>query len=356
LETSLNDYNKKITKLETSLNDYNEKTKMFENRTLAAENKITKLERSIQKYECLCTLNQIKKTNKIILDFINSNSYSNKKDYLIEFKRCMWRYDYTFKNALKLSEFNEKEQVDYFNEFVDEFNKCNYLDEFKKEFYEPYFDFMDKKYFKSYLYFIKTGFKSDLYWENRYKKGGNSGVGSYNFFSEFKADTINKFVETNKIKSVIEFGSGDGSQLKLANYKQYTGFDVSKTAVSNCKEIFKDDKTKEFHLLDEYSDQKADLTLSLDVIYHLVEDGVFEKYMKNLFESSNKYVIIYSSADESLNNDEKAQHVKHRDFTKWICENLPNWQLIKKIPNKYPYSGDFLKGSFSDFYFYKKLE
>lgn len=40
---------------------------------------------------------------------------------------------------------------------------------------------------------------------------------------------------------------------------------------------------------------KGDLALSLDVIYHLIEDEIFEKYMKDVFRASTKYVIIYST-------------------------------------------------------------
>ncbi len=74
---------------------------------------------------------------------------------------------------------------------------------------------------------------------------------------------------------MIEYGCGDGNQLILADYPQYIGFDVSPDAVALCKKIFSADLTKAFHLMDEYNHQTADLTLSLDVIYHLVEDECF---------------------------------------------------------------------------------
>ena len=35
-------------------------------------------------------------------------------------------------------------------------------------------------------------------------------------------------------------------------------------------------------------DKKADLSMSLDVLYHILEDNVFNSYMINLFNSSNK--------------------------------------------------------------------
>ncbi|MDR0911887.1 MAG: class I SAM-dependent methyltransferase [Methanobrevibacter sp.] len=103
---------------------------------------------------------------------------------------------------------------------------------------------------------------------------------------------INNFVNENKINTVMELGHGDGNQLKLASYPNYIGFDVSETAVEKCRKLFDKDNNKTFKLLREYNNEKADLALSLDVIYHLIEDNVYEYYMEKLFNSSNKYVII----------------------------------------------------------------
>lgn len=194
---------------------------------------------------------------------------------------------------------------------------------------------------------------SAKFWEERYARGGNSGVGSYGKFAEFKAEVINNFVAERAVESVIEFGCGDGNQLRLANYRCYLGFDVSKTAVTLCKEIFASDKSKVFRLMWEYSGEKADLALSLDVIYHLVEDEVFENYMRMLFGASNRYVIIYSS-DSDNNAGHGDAHIRHRKFTLWIQENHPSWKLIQHIPNKYPFKGDHRTGSFADFFIYEK--
>lgn len=97
--------------------------------------------------------------NKISLEFINSHEYKNKEDYLVAFKRCIWRYDQVFHDALDLEEFDEKEQEKFFNEFVEEFKKCKYAEEFKEEYYEEYFKFMDKKLFKDYLNYKKKNFR-----------------------------------------------------------------------------------------------------------------------------------------------------------------------------------------------------
>ena len=201
----------------------------------------------------------------------------------------------------------------------------------------------------------KTKFKnSGSYWENRYSVKDNSGAGSYGRLSEFKADIINQLVYNQKIKSIIEFGCGDGNQLKLSNYPSYTGFDVSNEALQICRKIFKDDKVKNFLHIDEYTNQSAELTLSLDVIFHLVEDEVYEKYMNNLFISSKKFVLIYSSNfDGKYSNI--TPHVRHRCFSDWIDKNFSEYKLINKIPNKYPYNkADPNNTSFAEFFIYKR--
>ena len=43
--------------------------------------------------------------------------------------------------------------------------------------------------------FPKKFKSSNTYWKERYKTGGNSGSGSYNHLSEFKAKILNDFIE-----------------------------------------------------------------------------------------------------------------------------------------------------------------
>jgi len=194
---------------------------------------------------------------------------------------------------------------------------------------------------------------SEKYWEKRYKSGGTSGNGSYCKFAEFKAEVLNSFVKDKQITTIIEYGCGDGNQLKLSEYPSYIGFDVSPEAISKCNNFFSNNKTKTFKLMSEYANETAQLILSLDVIYHLIEDDIFSTYMKQLFDSSKKIVIIYSS-----NTDKQARiqaaHIKHRKFSRWIERNKPEWKLIQHIPNRYPYTGDEQEGSLADFYIYEK--
>ncbi|OGO06859.1 MAG: hypothetical protein A2Y92_03790 [Chloroflexi bacterium RBG_13_57_8] len=197
---------------------------------------------------------------------------------------------------------------------------------------------------------------SRTYWEQRYAGKGNSGSGSSGRLAGFKAAIINQFVKENNIKTVIEFGCGDGSQLSLADYPEYTGLDVSPTAIKLCREKFSGDNSKKFYLLESAAENAglspADLALSLDVIYHLTEEEVFQTYMKMLFASATRYVIIYSSNYEGS----QSYHIRHREFAEWITQHSSAWQLMKKVDNPYPYDTvDPESSTWSDFYIYKKI-
>lgn len=199
--------------------------------------------------------------------------------------------------------------------------------------------------------------ESAEYWESRYQNGSNSGAGSYNHLKDFKSEVINSFMDEHQIQSVIDFGAGDGNQLSCLNVKNYFGFEVSRCILEKLQSTFSNDADKSFFHISEYSEHRAELGLSLDVIYHLLEDDVFHTYMERLFESSTKYVIIYSSNREDQPQHKQAEHVKHRKFTKWINTHQKNWKCIQFIKNRYPFTNpndDPTSCSFSDFYIFEK--
>ena len=209
---------------------------------------------------------------------------------------------------------------------------------------------------------IKPKFDSRNYWESRYTKGGTSGSGSYGDLAHFKARVINEFVAQHGIESVIEFGCGDGNQLKLAEYPKYIGLDVSPTIIQRCIAEFQNDKSKSFFLYlgDSFYDNNhifyTDLALSLDVIFHLVEHRIYEQYLKHLFAAASKYVIIYCSNIE-LPPTRPDSHEYHRIFTKDVERLISGWRLIRVVKNEYP-SKDYADetGSLADFYIYEKQQ
>jgi SAM-dependent methyltransferase len=198
----------------------------------------------------------------------------------------------------------------------------------------------------------RIGFRgSALYWEQRYAQGGTSGAGSYHALAEAKAAFLNDFVRTREVGSIIELGCGDGNQLSLADYPSYIGLDVSRSAVGMSQRRFTGDLTKSFFLYDGtcFTDNArlftADLAISLDVIYHLTEDAVFEAYLRHLFAAGRRLVVIYSTNTEISGT---APHVRHRRFTPWVEAACPQWRLAQLTP------GPNTERARADFFVYER--
>jgi SAM-dependent methyltransferase len=179
-----------------------------------------------------------------------------------------------------------------------------------------------------------SSFSSRTYWETRYAGGGNSGAGSYGVLANYKSAFLNRFFSQRDVKSVVDFGSGDGNQLAVLRIAAYTGVDVSETAIELCKAQFEGRKGWQFVHDDGSQDLQftADVGLSLDVIYHLVEDDVFERYMRRLFKSAGRYVVVYST---DFNEWAEAPHVRHRSVTAWTARNIKGWDVIARPQNPY---------------------
>lgn len=189
------------------------------------------------------------------------------------------------------------------------------------------------------------------YWRWRYAAGRDSGAGSYGRFAEFKAEVLNATFKELGIGSAIEFGCGDGNQLALLEVPTYLGLDVSPLAIERCRSAFRDQPGRRFAPLEAYAGEQADCALSLDVIYHLVEDAVYEDYMRRLFGAARRCVVIYSSDEDAM--DGGAPHVRHRRFSAWVARHADGeWMLLRHVPNRYPFRGDAGEGSFADFFIY----
>lgn len=193
---------------------------------------------------------------------------------------------------------------------------------------------------------------SSHYWEKRYRRGESSGAGSYGKFAEFKTEVLNRFIAAHDIRTVADFGCGDGNQLRDLTCRQYIGLDVSPAAVELCRKMYAHDSTKVFLVydsdgaLDRVRQYRPEVTMSLDVVYHLVEDAIFERYIANLFDLSSRYVIIYSSNfDRRYDSPTQVD----RRFADYVAKNIRGWKLLEVIEN--PYKGPETQ---SDFYIYER--
>lgn len=195
---------------------------------------------------------------------------------------------------------------------------------------------------------------ANRYWEKRYRKGGDSGSGSYSRLAQFKAEVVNETVKEHYVSFVIEFGCGDGSQLQLAEYPRYLGLDVAPSAIARCRQTYAGDQSKEFQVFTPgLVVPQGDLTLSLDVVFHLIDDKIFDGYMTALFSASRRLVIVYSS-----NFEERyaAPHVRHRKFTDWVEQNQPDFSLIRTVSNRYPFQEGDPDSSYADFFIYQRRD
>ena len=199
------------------------------------------------------------------------------------------------------------------------------------------------------------------YWRRRYRVGGNSGSGSKGLLAQFKSEVLSSLLARYEVSTVVEWGCGDGRQLALLDrsaigIKRYVGIDVSADAIAFCREQFNHDPGVAFGSPEELVEMfphQAEASLSLDVIYHLVEDDEFENYMGQVFSSASRVVIIYSSDNAAKTKD---AHVRHRKFTDWVSTNAPTWRLVEKIKNRYPFNPrEPDSTSFSDFYVFEKV-
>lgn len=193
------------------------------------------------------------------------------------------------------------------------------------------------------------------YWQERYEDGGFSGSGSIGELGRHRVQVVGELIREHDIKSINDFGCGDGTWLSMLTtylhgewgYVNYSGYDVSQKAVEACQMLFTLWPGMSFSTY-ERSPEKADLSLSCDVIYHILNDREYNKYMARLFEHASRFVIIYSSNEDK---DVKAPHIRHRRFSDWIDKHAKGWELIQKVEN--PFKDKGRNPSLCDHYIYE---
>lgn len=184
-------------------------------------------------------------------------------------------------------------------------------------------------------------FHASQYWEERYSAGGSSGDGSTGRLAEFKSEYLNAKISEIGARSIIEFGCGDGEQLEMLKIERYTGLDVAASAVDRCSKKFAHDTTKSFFLYDSsaFCDRTgiflSDISMSIDVTYHIVDEAVLRRYYEHLFRSGQKAVILYTT-DFDRN---EASHIRHRRPGPFLQRFSADFTLAETVPNKYPGSG-----------------
>ncbi len=177
--------------------------------------------------------------------------------------------------------------------------------------------------------------------------------GSYDRLARFKATFLNDFVAVNHISTVIEFGSGDGSQLALATYPDYVGVDVSETALAATGRRFADKPSIRFLHTSEVTDRhrpncRCPWTSSTT-------------WSKTPFSTPTCLGFSVQQHDSSWctpatkTGPGRHPHVRHRNFTQWVKEHQPDFDFVERVQNPYPYSEDDPDNtSFCDFFVFTR--
>ena len=197
---------------------------------------------------------------------------------------------------------------------------------------------------------------SDQYWKDRYKKGGNSGEGSYGPLARYKAEFINDFCRRNGVGSAVEFGCGDGNQASMLDIRSYLGVDISEDCIEWARKNIRKPNWR-FETLAEYlgsEHEAAELGLSLDVIYHLVEDETYASYLQNLCDSASRFLLIYASNLDAYNPE--VPHVRHRTVIADVERLHPQWGFVRteQNPLAIDHDNDREYGSFAHFHVFEK--
>jgi hypothetical protein len=165
------------------------------------------------------------------------------------------------------------------------------------------------------------------YWEARYATGGSSGAGSRGTNAQAKAAAINAFTARNRILSIVDWGCGDGYLTELLNLNNihYCGVDVSRTAVGVGLLRFPAHQYVRWEPTSRAGVYAfGEMGLSVDVIFHLTDDDVYERYMMRLFEAS-RFVVVFSPSKRP--HPKQAAHMRYHEWTK----DVPGaWELMSE--------------------------
>jgi len=128
------------------------------------------------------------------------------------------------------------------------------------------------------------------YWNKRYLRGENSGIGSVGNYREWRWHIIDKHVEP--LDDIVDVGCGDLSFWEGRSCKQYTGIDVSEVIVQRNRlrrphwAFICGDASEYFEGL------RADVVLCLAVLFHIKNECDYVEIIKNLCRYSRKWIII----------------------------------------------------------------
>ena len=139
----------------------------------------------------------------------------------------------------------------------------------------------------------RQSFDNFTFWEFRYALHPSlgSGVGSRGGNLSIKRDILKAQLKALRPDSVLDVGCGDLEVMKDLTISNYTGIDVSPSAIELAKKKRPDWEFRWGDILKLDLDPK-DLVINLDVVIHQPTREIYEAFCEKLLSLSRKFLIV----------------------------------------------------------------
>ena len=178
------------------------------------------------------------------------------------------------------------------------------------------------------------------YWDSWYDSSTNSGPGSQGKLQEFKINYLNKLFKQFEIKTVLDFGCGDGSLALGLHCQSYFGIDIAINAIKLCKKRvnrqgFSFECENFFNYTPSIIKNKfpsgLDCCICIDTLYHIFTEQALSETLKSLFSTEAKIVVLYTIPSESL---KLPFHPMLRSYGKGFSNALSKFSESFKLVDK----------------------
>ena len=163
---------------------------------------------------------------------------------------------------------------------------------------------------------------SQNHWDERYRKGGDSGYGSYGEQLNLKLRLIRNNIKD--IKNIVDFGCGDFNfglhVLGIFPDVYYFGIDQSIEIIQRNSSLYKHSFQQNNRLI-----IGADLILCVDVLLHILNEKDEKNIIDDLKKHWRKYLVI-SAFDHDGESEPNGQAVMRR-----FPEELFGKPIVKEL-------------------------
>jgi len=126
--------------------------------------------------------------------------------------------------------------------------------------------------------------------------------------------------------------------LGYMNYPEYLGLDVSETSVRLCARKYEADPSKSFLLykpgtLFNRGFLRADMTVCLDVLYHVTDDEDYRATLRDLFSPEPAVVVLYTRLTDGT-EARVVPTIRDRDVLGSLAE-FRDYEVSEIVPQRY---------------------